>query len=123
METLVGLLLAASPLLLTVALLVGAERRARARQAEIARQIALTDALHGRLGALVAPFVRRRRGHWDVSVALPAERPDLAAAVLTTVDEVFGHAAYELRLRRQASPLPAAPQPAARVAQESLSWT
>src|SRR5215510_1314255 len=100
METVIGLMLAASPLILTGALLAVTDRRQRRVQAEIERQIALTDALHARLGALLAPVVRRRGGVWQVSVALPAERPPVSA-VLAAVDEVFGRAAYELRLRQR----------------------
>jgi hypothetical protein len=122
METLIGLLLAASPMILTVALLLGSERRQQRVQAEIGRQIALTDALHARLGALVAPVVRRRGGIWQVSVAVPDEAPALVSAVLATVDEMFGRAAYELRLSRLAEPAPAGPRrPAARPVGE-LSW-
>jgi len=124
METVIGLLLAASPMILTVALLLGVERRQHRVQAEIGRQIALTDALHARLGALVAPVVRRRRRGWQVTAAVPVEQPALVSAVMTTVDEVFGRAAYELRLHRQASVAPAVrTRGLARTAQESLSWT
>src|SRR5438067_883205 len=100
METVIGLMFAASPMVLTVALLAAAERRQRRVQSEVARQIALTDALHRRLGALVAPFVRRRGGVWQVSVAVPAEDGRIVSAVVTTVDEFFGRVAYELRLRK-----------------------
>jgi hypothetical protein len=124
METLVGLLFAAAPFGLMAALLLLAERRAKRRDTEIARQIALTDALHAQLGAIVAPVVRRRRREWEVSVAVPVDQPAVALSVLRTVDDVFGRVAYELRLRRQ-TPLAAVtrqPRPA-RAAQESLSWT
>lgn len=124
METLVGVLLATTPITLTLALLSLAGRRQRAREAGIARQIALTDALHARLGAVVAPVVRRRRHGWDVSIAVPVERPDVTAVVLATVDAAFDGARYELRLRRQ-TPFVAARnvRRAAPAAQESLSWT
>jgi hypothetical protein len=121
METLVGLLLAGSPFVLTIALLVMSERRQRARDAEIARQIALTDALAVRMGAIVAPVVRRRRRVWQVSVAVPLERPRVVDDVMATVDEVFADVAYELRLHPQTPPATA--RRAARIAQESLSWT
>lgn len=123
METVIGLMFAASPMILTVVVLALAERRQRRVQAEVARQIALTDALHARLGALLAPVVRRRGGLWQVSVALPAETPALVGAVLTAADEVFGHAAYELRLRPVASAVPAEPTWRAPRAVEGLSWT
>lgn len=123
METVIGLMFAASPLVLTVALLLAAERRQRRVQSEVARQIALTDALHARFGALLAPVVRRRSGVWQVSVAVPAEDPRVVGRVLTTVDEVFGRVAYELRLRPQTAPALAAPTRRAAGAVGALSWT
>ena len=123
METLVGLIFATSPIALTAALLVMAERRANRVQAEVARQIALTDALHARLGALVAPVVRQRAGVWRITVAVPTEQPAVVGAVLTTVDEVFGRVAYELRLRRQVSLAPAARGRRVAATVRELSWT
>ena len=122
METVIGLMFAASPLVLTVALLLAAERRQRRVQSEVARQIALTDALHARFGALLAPVVRRRRGVWQVSVAVPAEDPRVVGRVLTTVDEVFGRVAYELRLSRRA-PLAVTSARRRTHAARELSWT
>jgi hypothetical protein len=121
METVIGLVLAASPMILTVALLAVADRRQQRVQAEIERQIALTDALHARLGALLAPVVRRCGGVWQVSVALPVEGPAVSA-VLAAADEVFGRAAYELRLRPRTAEAPAAAARRARRAAEELSW-
>jgi hypothetical protein len=123
METVIGLVFAGSPLALVIGLLAAVERRRRHRQAEIARQIALTDALHARLGALVAPVVRRRGDRWQVSLAVPLEDGGVVAAVLTTIDEVFGRVAYELQLSRQASPTPPAPARRAAHAVGELSWT
>ena len=124
METLVGLMFAGSPFAVTAALLLLAERRQKRQRAEISRQIALTDALHARLGAVVAPVVRLRNRVWQVSVAVPLDQPAVTAQVLATANEMFGSVAYELRLRRQA---PAVPAPRARRAvratQRSLSWT
>jgi hypothetical protein len=123
METLIGLTFAMSPLVLVVALLLAVDGRHRRRESEVARQIALTDALHARLGALVAPVVRRRHGVWRVSVAVPVDQPRIIGALLAIVDEVFGRAAYELRLSRQ---VPVAPRTAtlrpART-ERALSWT
>ena len=123
METVIGLMFAASPMVLTVALLLAAERRQRRVQSEVARQIALTDALHGRLGALLAPVVRRRGGVWQVSVAVPVEDAGIVGVLLTTVDGVFGSSAYELRLSRQEAPAPASRARRAARTVEELSWT
>jgi len=124
MATLLGLVLLAVPLAAVVALAGLVDRRRARRRAEIARQIALTDALHARLGAVVAPFVRWRRRRWEVAVAVPFERPEVVTSVLTTVDEMFGRAAGEVVLRRQAAPAPQSrAQRTAPLGEESLSWT
>ena len=123
METVIGLMLAASPLVLTVALLTVAERRQRRVHSEVNRQIALTDALYARLGALLAPVVRHRRGVWQVSMAVPAEDLGVVGSVLTTVDEVFGRVAYELRLTRRAPLAPATSASRRTHAARELSWT
>ena len=124
MATLVAVLIFASPFTVLAALVTLIDRRQQRRQAEVLRQIALTDALHARLGALVAPVVRWRRRAWRVAVAVPFERPAIGAAVLATVQEMFGRVSYEVVLSRQApvAPLPHAPRSAA-VGRESLSWT
>jgi hypothetical protein len=123
MNTLVGLMLAVSPIVLTAGLLVAADRRQRRVQARIERQIALTDALHRRLGALVAPVVRGQRRAWTVEMAVPMEQPAVVTAVLAAVEEVFGRVAYEVRLRRQVPPVPVTPARCAAVAVRELSWT
>ena len=123
METVIGLTFALSPLALTVALLLAVERRHRRVESDVARQIALTDALHARLGALVAPVVRQRHGVWRVSVAVPVEQPRIVGAVLAIVDEMFGRAAYELRLSRQVPVAPRAATLRPARAGRALSWT
>ena len=124
MAMLVAVLIFAAPFTVLAALVTLIQRRHQRRQAEVLRQIALTDALHARLGAVVAPVVRWRHRAWQVAVAVPFERPAIVAAVLTTVQEMFGRVRYEVVLNRQApaAPLPHAPRPAA-VGRESLSWT
>jgi hypothetical protein len=124
MATLVAVLVLAGPLVALIALGALVDRRRARRDAAVTRQIALTDALHGRLGAIVAPVVRRRGQVWQVTVAVPFERSAVVAGVLQTVDEVIGRARYEVVLQRQA---PSAPAPrthrTAPVGQESLSGT
>lgn len=124
MATLAGLLLFAAPIVVLVALLMVSERRQAHRRDEVLRQIALTDALHARLGAMVAPVVRRRQRAWRVAVAVPFERPAVVAAVLATAAEVFGQTRYEIELSRQtpAVPMPSPPRRAS-LGQESLSWS
>jgi len=124
MATLVAVLILAAPFTVVAALVTLIQRRHQRRQAEVLRQIALTDALHARLGAVVAPVVRWRHRAWQVAVAVPFERPAIVAAVLATVQEMFGRLRYEVVLNRQAPPppLPHAARSAA-VGRESLSWT
>jgi hypothetical protein len=123
MAMLVGILILVAPFIALAALVMLIERRRQRRQAEVLRQIALTDALHARLGAVVAPVVRWRHRAWQVAVAVPFERPAIVVAVLATVQEMFAQVRYEVVLNRQApaAPLPRAPRPAA-VGRE-LSWT
>lgn len=124
MATLLATLILAAPLVAVAALMLLADRRRARRGREVLRQIALTDALHARLGALVAPVVRWRGRAWQVAVAVPFERPAVVATVLATVDEMFERARYEVVLSRQAPAVPAPPAPRrAAVGRESLSWT
>jgi hypothetical protein len=60
------------------------------RAAGIARQIALTDAIHRELGAAAAPVVRWSwpRG-WIVSVQLPLHREGTVGAVTRITHDVF----------------------------------
>ncbi len=127
METLVGLTMIGTPFAAVGLLLALVNRRQRRRLAEVGRQIALTDAIHARLGAVVAPQVRlRRRGRWEVAIAAPLESPPMVAEVLAIVERVFAHpggAPYEVILRRQWTPLPRARAGRPAVGRESLSWT
>ncbi len=124
METLVGILVLATPVAILVTLFKGLDRREQRRGLEIARQIALTDAIHVRLGAVAAPVVRLGRTGWRIAVAVPFERPAVTDAVLATVHEAFGRMNYELVLSRQtlAAPATKASRPVTHGG-ESLSWT
>jgi hypothetical protein len=56
-------------------LIAVAGRVQRAHREVMERQIAVTDAIHRELGAIVAPVVRRRGRHtWTVAVAAPLDR-------------------------------------------------
>ncbi len=60
------------------------------RQAAIERQILLTDALDRRLGAIVAPVVKKPLlGPWEIRIAVPLLRSTTAASILSVVDDVF----------------------------------
>ena len=67
------------------------DRIGQRREARYARQIELTDAIHGELGAIVAPTVTRRRGGgWLISMAAPLDAPGTIATILRIIDERFG---------------------------------
>ena len=67
------------PAAMLVGLLHLANIRERRRSEAISRQIMLTDAIHGELGPVVAPRVRRgRHGRWTAELAVPAGLPQIA---------------------------------------------
>jgi hypothetical protein len=107
--TLSAVLVALVPIVAMLTLLAWASRRER-RQADVrARQIALTDAIHERLGAVAAPVVRRSRRGWQVHIAVPFEHRATTDAVLASVREAFapgvGEAgALEIIFTRQIAP-------------------
>src|SRR5262245_37575862 len=108
METLVAVMMFSAVLLSMAGVLVLVERLDRRRRATVTRQIALTDAIHRELGAVVAPFLHRARGgRWLVEMTVPVHRPGAVAAILRVTDEFFasplGGAAerYAMRLTRQ----------------------
>jgi len=71
------------------------------REACIARQIALTDAIHRELGAAAAPEVRRGAREWIVSVRVPLHREGTVGAITRITHDVFRRLEGEdpLRLR------------------------
>ena len=73
------LLVFAAPFLL----LCLAGRVQRARDERVGHQIAVTDAIHRELGAIVAPFVTRRgRNAWKVAMTAPLDRPVAVGRIL-----------------------------------------
>jgi hypothetical protein len=60
------------------------------REQAIERQIALTDALDGQLGAIVAPVVTKPLlGPWEIQIAVPFHRFTTVARILSVVEKVF----------------------------------
>jgi len=60
------------------------------RETVIARQIALTEALDGRFGAIVTPVVAKPLFRpWEVRIAVPLHRSAILARMLGAVDEAF----------------------------------
>jgi hypothetical protein len=90
MTTLLGIAIALTPLAAVVALLKIADRIAWRREAGVARQIELTDAIHRELGAAAAPTVQwEPGGGWVVAMRVPLERPGTVAALLRITHRVF----------------------------------
>jgi hypothetical protein len=78
------------PVLAVWGLLALARRIQSRRERGIARQIALTDAIHRELGAAAAPEVRRTvGGEWIVSIRLPLQREDIVGAVTRLTHDLF----------------------------------
>jgi hypothetical protein len=128
MLTVIGVLVATAPFVVVFALLAWTSRLQRLRRDVQARQVALTDSVHARLGAVAAPVVRRGRRGWQVRIAVPFERPAMTEGVLAIVVEAFAprgcdQRSLEIVLTRQPdTPVPT-PAGARGVRLESLSWT
>jgi hypothetical protein len=98
-----GFVFAVLPLAVVALLLTIATRRERRIAEAAARQIAVTDAIHRELGAVVAPTVEPRSfGPWRVTIPVPFERPDMVASVLgITHRTVARHRPMEIVLTAQ----------------------
>ena len=109
MRYLVGLFMGLLPLLVVGGLLALAAWRDKRRDARIARQIRLTDAIAGEMGAIVAPVVDKPAfGPWRVRMAVPAGRPAVLARILTvtqaTLDRISG-SRWEIVLEYEPAPV------------------
>jgi hypothetical protein len=61
------------------------------RQQEVAQQIALTDAIDGQVGVVVAPVVRKPLfGPWEIRITVPVDQSTTVAKILSVVDGAFG---------------------------------
>jgi hypothetical protein len=90
MNVLPSITIALTPFLVVIALLRLADFVSARREARLARQIALTDAIHRELGAVAAPMVSRRPGGgWLVSMAVPLDRPGTTAAIVRITERMF----------------------------------
>lgn len=108
MDTLIALVVVTLFPVGALLVLLGLVGRVERRRAEaVARQIALTDAIHRDLGAVVAPRVTRRPwGRWRVSIVVPFDRPALVGAVLDVV-----RGAFDGRFELVLTPRESAPRP------------
>jgi hypothetical protein len=90
MNALPSTAIALTPFLVVIALLRLADFMSARREASLARQIALTNAIHRELGAVAAPVVSRRSGGgWLVSMAVPLDRPGTTAAIVRITERMF----------------------------------
>ena len=127
MLTLAGILIAIVPFVIVLGLLAWTSRLERRRREVRTRQVALIDRIHKRLGAVASPVVRRHRRGWQVSMAVPFERPAMSEALLRIVLDAFpprdrGERPLEIVLsHRPDTPLSRAG--ATGVKPESPSWT
>jgi hypothetical protein len=114
MLVLAEVLVALAPFLLIAALLRVVDHVGRRRDARCARQIAVTDAIHREMGAVVAPVVRRGAdGRWRVEIAVPFDRPGTVAAIVRITDRVFGRERYGEPFRLMLTPATASVWPRA----------
>jgi hypothetical protein len=127
MLTLTGILIAIVPFGIVLGLLAWTSRLERRRREVQTRQVALIDRIHKRLGAVASPVVRRHRRGWQVSMAVPFERPAMSEALLRIVLDAFpprdrGQQPLEIVLSRRPVP-PLSRTGATGVKRESPSWT
>jgi hypothetical protein len=127
MLTLAGILIAVAPFVIVLGLLAWTSRRERRGREVHTRQVALIDRIHKRLGAVASPVVRRHRRGWQVSMAVPFERPAMSEALLRIVLDAFppcdrGQRPLEIVLRRRPD-TPLSRAGATGVKRESTSWT
>ena len=127
MLPLAGILIAIAPFVIVLGLLAWTSRRERRRREVHTRQVALIDRIHKRLGAVASPVVRRHRRGWQVSMAVPFERPAMSEALLRIVLDAFpprdrGQRPLEIVLSRRPD-TSLSRTGATGVKQESPSWT
>lgn len=90
LETGTTIMIALLPFLAVWALLDLSRRVQRRREERVARQIALTDAIHRELGAVAAPEVTRSwSGTWTVSMRLPLHREGTVGVITRLTQDVF----------------------------------
>ncbi|HEY7601130.1 MAG TPA: hypothetical protein VIB60_01355 [Methylomirabilota bacterium] len=116
------LLTISSPVLVVVGLLALAAWRDRRRDAVLARQIRLTDAIADELGSIVAPVVTKPLGRpWRVDIHVPVGRPAMVSRIVGIAHDTLtrlGAGRYELVLTPDAAPvgtLLTVPRPARRL--------
>lgn len=101
-----------SPILVILGLLALAAWRDRRREAMVARQIRLTDAIADELGPIVAPVVAKSLGGpWRVQIQVPVGRPAIVSRIVAIAHDTLtrtGAGRYELVL--SPAPVPVRPR-------------
>ncbi|HEV8474826.1 MAG TPA: hypothetical protein VGR82_18780 [Methylomirabilota bacterium] len=115
--TLLGVaVILALPLTTVLLLLAVVDALQRRRDAVVERQIAVTDAIHRELGAVVAPVVRRARRGWRVELPMAPEHPGASRAIALAALTLEGQGAIEVAVLAPAASrqrrAPASPRPA-----------
>ena len=98
-----------SPILVILGLLALAGWREHRREAMIARQIRLTDAIADELGPIVAPLVvKPLGGPWRVEIQVPVGRPATVSRIVAIAHDTLtrtGAGRYELVLTPEPAPV------------------
>ncbi len=102
------ILTVSSPILVIIGLLSLAAWRDRRREAIIARQVRLTDAIADEVGPIVAPLVAKPLGGpWRVEIKVPVGRPNVVSRIVGIAHETLtrvGAGRYELVLTPETAP-------------------
>ena len=102
MTAAIVILTMSSPILVILGLLALAAWRDHRREAMIARQVRLTDAIADELGPIVAPLVAKPLGGpWRVEIQVPVGRPATVSRIVAIAHETLtraGAGRYELVL-------------------------
>jgi hypothetical protein len=97
------------PGLITLGLLALGAWRHRRREAMVARQIRLTDALADELGAIVAPVVTKPlRGPWRAEIQVPIGQPRVVSRIVAIAHDALtraGASPYKLVLTPGPAPM------------------
>ena len=102
MTVAIATLTMSSPILVILGLLALAAWRDHRREAMVARQVRLTDAIADELGPIVAPLVAKPLGGpWRVQIQVPVGRPATVSRIVAIAHETLtraGAGRYELIL-------------------------
>lgn len=109
MTAAIVILTMSSPILVILGLLALAAWRDHRRDAVIARQIRLTDAIADELGPIVAPLVAKPLGGtWRVEIRVPVGRPTTVSRIVAIAHDTLtrtGAGRYELVLTPEPAPV------------------